>query len=96
MDPQHKQTLDLIEAMAPSLDPVERGRQLIQVAADYVVDGNLIKARQVLIDVGDLYLIHLLHHDAMSFEAIKVSAAILIDAFGLELVLAISHGQHFA
>ncbi len=87
MDPEFKRTLDLIEEVAETLPEPDRGKQLLYVAKDYVVDGDLRHARDVLARIPSGYYDKHLPLQTTSDSLFADAVAILIDAFGLDLSL---------
>jgi hypothetical protein len=83
MDPDKKAALDLIEAVAKDLPVPDRGKQLMAVARDYVDDGDLPYAREVLGKIEATYFEEFMYQQAAEDTLFAEVVADVIEVFGL-------------
>jgi hypothetical protein len=87
MDERHRATLVLIETAAEGLGVADKGKQLLQVARDYLDDGDAVYARTVLCKIDVEYFTKHLPAQAVADMGLAQALAALVEFFGTDLVL---------
>jgi hypothetical protein len=84
VDPERQKTLALIEASVKHLSQAVRGAQLLQVAADYIDDGDLVYGRAVLARIETAYFEDDLPRQAAIDSLLASALALVVETFGAD------------
>lgn len=86
MDDEYRRTLDLIEAAVHAVPRATRGAQLLHVAKDYIVDGDMVYARTVLARVEGAYFEEDLPAQVAVDSLLADALAVVVEAFGADFL----------
>lgn len=82
MDSTRRSTLDLIELAAADVSIAERGRQLLHVVRDYVDDGDIVRAREVLCKIEPVYYEEYMYLQVIEDSLLGEAVARLVEVLG--------------
>lgn len=83
MDSKFRDTLRLIEEIAPTLSVIQRGNQLIHIVKDYLNDGDNESALRVLGKIDQVYFEDNMYVEAAADRALSEAIADIIEMLGL-------------